>query len=51
MAFSSFIIKQQLQRGISGITPLLSIIRNGHTLRGKRPGVARTLQQRLQGII
>uniref|UniRef100_A0A1B0G4S4 Large ribosomal subunit protein mL38 n=1 Tax=Glossina morsitans morsitans TaxID=37546 RepID=A0A1B0G4S4_GLOMM len=48
MAFSSFIIKQQLQRGISGITPLLSIIRNGHTLRGKRPGVARTLQQRLQ---
>ncbi|KAL9886260.1 mitochondrial ribosomal protein L38 isoform 1-T1 [Glossina fuscipes fuscipes] len=36
------------RRSINGITPLLSIIRNGHTIRGKRPGVARTLEQRLR---
>lgn len=33
---------------ISGIC-LLNLTRNGHTLRGKPPGVARTLEQRLAG--
>uniref|UniRef100_A0A1A9W211 Large ribosomal subunit protein mL38 n=1 Tax=Glossina brevipalpis TaxID=37001 RepID=A0A1A9W211_9MUSC len=48
MAFSNFIIKKQLQRSLSGITPILSVVRSGHTIRGKRPGVARTLEQRLK---
>lgn len=30
-------------------TPLLTISRFGHRLRGKAPGVARTLEQRLNG--
>lgn len=28
---------------------LLTTIRHGHTIRGKPPGVARTLEQRLKG--
>lgn len=30
-------------------TPLLTILRFGHRLRGKPPGIARTLEQRLNG--
>lgn len=35
----------------SNITPIILsyFIRNGHTMRGKPPGVARTLEQRLAG--
>ena len=29
---------------------VINNIRHGHTIRGKPPGVARTLKQRLQGI-
>lgn len=34
---------------VKGLSPLLSFVRNGHRLRGKAPGVAKTLSQRLAG--
>lgn len=39
------IIEKQLIRQ----TPLLTTLRFGHRLRGKPPGVAKTLEQRLNG--
>lgn len=39
------IIEKQLTRQ----TPLLTILRYGHRLRGKAPGVAKTLEERLNG--
>ncbi|XP_075157466.1 mitochondrial ribosomal protein L38 [Haematobia irritans] len=48
MAFSSLIVKTQLQQSLRHQVPLILSRRHGHTIRGKPPGVAKTLEQRLQ---
>lgn len=49
MAFSNLLAKTQLQQSLRQSTPLIWACRHGHTIRGKPPGVAKTLEQRLQG--
>lgn len=40
-----------LEKNVLKQLPLLTINRHGHTIRGKPPGIARTLEQRLKGKI
>ncbi|XP_067641820.1 large ribosomal subunit protein mL38 [Eurosta solidaginis] len=48
MAFTNLLVKNNLYN-INGISnPLLICVRLGHVMRGKRPGIARSLEQRLQ---
>lgn len=49
MALSNLLFKVQLQQNVRSTTPLILAARKGHTVRGKPPGVAKTLEQRLQG--
>lgn len=44
MSFSNLLMKSTANPGV-----LLTVTRQGHVLRGKPPGVARTLEQRLRG--
>jgi len=48
MSFSNLLIKNSLNNCLYA-TPSLVFIRNGHRLRGKPPGIAKTLEQRLKG--
>ncbi|XP_055910180.1 39S ribosomal protein L38, mitochondrial [Eupeodes corollae] len=48
MSCGNFILKNSLNYYLKSSCPLLLTSRYGHTLRGKPPGVARTLEQRLQ---
>lgn len=46
-----FQITKQLEKHVfNQLTSTQIIVRHGHRLRGKAPGVARTLEQRIQGI-
>ncbi|XP_005186602.1 large ribosomal subunit protein mL38 [Musca domestica] len=47
MAFSSLLVKTQLPQSLRQSTPLILACRQGHTVRGKPVGVAKTLEQRL----
>lgn len=54
MSFRNLLMKTGVNGGLCGTqtTALLLLnlsTRQGHTLRGKPPGVARTLEQRLRG--
>ncbi|XP_023296113.2 39S ribosomal protein L38, mitochondrial [Lucilia cuprina] len=48
MALSNLLFKVQLQQSVRSTTPLILASRQGHTIRGKPPGVAKTIEQRLQ---
>ncbi|KAI8034193.1 39S ribosomal protein L38, mitochondrial [Drosophila gunungcola] len=50
MSFSNLLMKSGLNQGVRGAqaSVLLTGTRQGHTIRGKPPGVARTLEQRVQ---
>ncbi|KAH8367680.1 hypothetical protein KR084_001457 [Drosophila pseudotakahashii] len=50
MSFSNLLIKSGLNPGVRGAQAgvLVAATRQGHTIRGKAPGVARTLEQRVQ---
>lgn len=48
MALTNLLGKNSLTTVIRN-NPLLISARLGHTIRGKRPGVAKSLEQRLQG--
>lgn len=51
--FPANVIKSQINENniIRQIPIIFQTIRFGHTIRGKPPGVARTIEKRLQGII
>ncbi|XP_017484222.1 PREDICTED: 39S ribosomal protein L38, mitochondrial [Rhagoletis zephyria] len=48
MALTNLLVRNYLKTVICNNNPLLITARLGHTIRGKRPGVARSLEQRLQ---
>ncbi|TMW54273.1 hypothetical protein DOY81_000628 [Sarcophaga bullata] len=48
MALRNILIKNRLQQSLRSSTPLILVSRHGHTVRGKPPGVAKTIEQRLQ---
>lgn len=49
MALTNLLVKNSLTTVIRNSNVLLISARLGHTIRGKRPGVAKSLEQRLQG--
>ena len=49
MALRNILINNQLQQTLRSSSPLILTSRHGHTVRGKPPGVAKTIEQRLQG--